>query len=527
MLRGGQQVELDVHLKGTPPRALAHARSAVEDRREALRKTYVALTRAEHATIVWYGPIGDDGAKASATPTGRLLLRAAATLGFDDDTMPDFKEPDAWASARSRLDELADRSKGTLTWAPETAPDRQPIAWRPPPQTPPAIETASWPEDRKSLGSQWIVTSYSGLAKGSAVHERDEKLAREEISAANETELHDGDESAENRISLTKPPLAVFANQPRLTLGRGTEYGTLVHEVFEHIDFTRGQAKDGREARDVVATAAGKVGLIDNAALLGEVTRLLPAILATPLDSKAPNAPLQGLPKGFTLAHLATSDRLDELDFDLRLGDGTHWRRSRSRSAECGPASKTALFETLPGCVDPRQVYEAILGLKTARTHGMASWLSWLRGRRDAGKALVGSIAGILTGSIDLVFRTGRGASARYFVADYKTNRIEACEPGHFAGAWLDREMAKAGYLLQSLIYTLALHRHLQSRLPGYDYDRHIGGYLYLFVRGMSGPNTPRDPATGHCLGVFGERWPKEVVAALDAALGPATEARS
>jgi exodeoxyribonuclease V beta subunit len=172
------------------------------------------------------------------------------------------------------------------------------------------------------------------------------------------------------------------------------------------------------------------------------------------------------------------------------------------------------------GCVDPRRVYEAILAVTPAGS-GLSSWIAHLRARRDEGISLVGSIAGILTGSIDLVFRASDAKATRYFVVDYKTNRLGTSEPGHYAGAWLEAEMATAGYFLQALLYTLALHRHLKARLRGYDYDAHVGGYLYLFVRGMSGANTPRDPATGRCLGVHGDRFPRQVVEALDAALCP------
>jgi exodeoxyribonuclease V beta subunit len=38
---------------------------------------------------------------------------------------------------------------------------------------------------------------------------------------------------------------------------------------------------------------------------------------------------------------------------------------------------------------------------------------------------------------------------------------------------------------LQGLFYALALHRYLRLRLPGYSFERHVGGYLYLFVRGV------------------------------------------
>jgi exodeoxyribonuclease V beta subunit len=84
--------------------------------------------------------------------------------------------------------------------------------------------------------------------------------------------------------------------------------------------------------------------------------------------------------------------------------------------------------------------------------------------------------------------------------------------------------MAESGYPLQAVIYTLALHRYLRARLPGYTYEAHFGGYLYLFVRGMSGPATPRDDTTGRCLGVFGDRWPVEAVEGFDSALCPPSE---
>ncbi len=40
-------------------------------------------------------------------------------------------------------------------------------------------------------------------------------------------------------------------------------------------------------------------------------------------------------------------------------------------------------------------------------------------------------------------------------------------------------------YDLQYVLYTLALHRLLKARLSGYDYHRHVGGAIYLFLRGV------------------------------------------
>ena len=59
--------------------------------------------------------------------------------------------------------------------------------------------------------------------------------------------------------------------------------------------------------------------------------------------------------------------------------------------------------------------------------------------------------------------------------------------------------------------------KRLQERLAGYDYDRHIGGHLYLYLRGMEGPDALQDD--GQAFGVYTDLWPKAVVLALDAAL--------
>jgi exodeoxyribonuclease V beta subunit len=45
--------------------------------------------------------------------------------------------------------------------------------------------------------------------------------------------------------------------------------------------------------------------------------------------------------------------------------------------------------------------------------------------------------------------------------------------------------MAEHRYDLQYQLYTLALHRYLRHRLPDYDYQRHFGGVIYLFLRGV------------------------------------------
>jgi exodeoxyribonuclease V beta subunit len=115
-----------------------------------------------------------------------------------------------------------------------------------------------------------------------------------------------------------------------------------------------------------------------------------------------------------------------------------------------------------------------------------------------------GSLQGLMVGFIDLVFRF----NDRYYVADYKSNhlgsRAELYSPENLQAAMLDHR-----YDLQYLIYTLALHRFLQSRIRQYDYEQHFGSVLYLFLRGMHPKN-----ATG--TGVYTARPPLALIEQLD-----------
>jgi exodeoxyribonuclease V beta subunit len=73
--------------------------------------------------------------------------------------------------------------------------------------------------------------------------------------------------------------------------------------------------------------------------------------------------------------------------------------------------------------------------------------------------------------------------------------------------------MAGHHYPLQALLYSVALHRYLRWRLPGYTPERNLGGIAYLFLRGMVGPATPR--AHGQPFGVFSWSVPPALVCEL------------
>jgi len=91
-----------------------------------------------------------------------------------------------------------------------------------------------------------------------------------------------------------------------------------------------------------------------------------------------------------------------------------------------------------------------------------------------------GSLNGMLKGFIDLTFEY----DGRFYVADYKSNHL-GDDYHHYAFSSMDESMRDHDYYLQGLFYTVALHRYLKVRLPQYDFDKHIGGAVYLFMRGM------------------------------------------
>ena len=113
-------------------------------------------------------------------------------------------------------------------------------------------------------------------------------------------------------------------------------------------------------------------------------------------------------------------------------------------------------------------------------------------------------LQGLMKGFVDLIFRF----QDRFFIADYKSNHLGSGFD-HYQPEQLRQAMLEHRYDLQYLIYTVALHRYLGSRISGYDYDSHFGGVYYLFLRGMSPEN---DAGTG----VYYARPERELIEKLD-----------
>jgi exodeoxyribonuclease V beta subunit len=438
---------------------------------EGLRLLYVALTRAEHQVIVWWSPCKD----AKKSGLGRVLF--ARDLDGTLDTTATGAIPND-ERCFERLGTLAARSEGTLRIE-ET--DRQPqkTPWQPPADE---VDHLSAARLSRPLDRAWHRTSYSritahahqplvGSEPAEDLVDDEELLPTDEDVGGEDAGGEDAaiDATEGDEASLRAVPL------PLSDTPGGAEFGTFVHAVLEHLDFAtddlRGALRELTE--DELDRRRTRVGDLDT------LVEGLARAVETPLG------PLAG---GRRLRDLTTIDRLNELDFELPLDPRLTGEVTVARIA-------TLLRAHLPA-EDPLAGYAA--ELEAARFDG--------------------ELRGFLTGSIDLVVRVpGADGAPRYLVADHKTNRLG--EWGRPITAWdyrpaaLPVAMTRGHYPLQALLYQVALHRYLRWRLPDYDPAAHLGGALYLFLRGMAGDDTPE--VDGHPCGVFGWEPPPALVVAI------------
>ena len=91
-------------------------------------------------------------------------------------------------------------------------------------------------------------------------------------------------------------------------------------------------------------------------------------------------------------------------------------------------------------------------------------------------------IQGMVRGTMDLVFCH----QDKYYLLDYKSNFLGEVLKDYDQAA-LKKAMSEHHYDWQYLLYVVALHRYLKTRLPHYDYNRDFGGVVYAFLRGMNG----------------------------------------
>ena len=252
-------------------------------------------------------------------------------------------------------------------------------------------------------------------------------------------------------------------SEPLLPASRfsGARFGNVLHEALETVDFALWRDWPGDAPPPGEAAALERAlrnGGYGSANDVAEGVPLLASLVGHTLNVV--------LPEGARLADVPPARRRPEMEFHFALA--------------------------------PARVDDVLAQL---HAHGLVAERQGFGARER--------LEGLMTGFIDLVYEHG----GRYYLLDYKSNQL----PDYGDDALADA-IAHSEYDLQYLLYTVALHRWLGFRLPGYDYGRHFGGVRYLFCRGLQAGRADSP-------GVFASLPPRALVESLDALLRLPVEA--
>lgn len=349
------------------------------------------------------------------------------------------------------LNELARDSAGAITvrsWS--AAGSVSPVA---PPVGGPDLLARELPSRRLTTRR---TSSFTGLSSGHDVPESPVDDARDVDDAPIEVEPTRGGEFGTLRVDREdRVPLDEFPRGPRA--------GDALHGILEKIDFERSDPAELARVSEEELTRHG----IDAPRWSELVAHSLDDVLRTPLLAHESELALASIP---------ASRRRPEMEFTFPVGSPE--RRRGAPLTATGLANALRTSSTLPADYADRV---ASLGFVP--------------------------LTGFLRGFIDLVLEH----QGRFFVVDYKSNHLGA-SPEHYAREALRVPMAEHHYFLQYHLYAVAVHRYLGARVPSYAYNRHFGGVLYLFLRGMSPERGPRT-------GVFFDRPSEQTVGELSRVL--------
>ena len=269
---------------------------------------------------------------------------------------------------------------------------------------------------------------------------------------ATAVELPDRDEAlagaATFRTALEEPP----EGKSIFTFPRGARAGIFLHEIFELLDFSG-------SSPEVIVSLVEK-GLQKH----GYDRDWQPHISA--MVNNVVTAPLSSPDGTFTLSGLNPGSWIPELEFFFPL--------------------RFVTSELLGGCLR-----------KWGAIHDTVDFA------RLPASLSFKPVRGMVRGFMDMVFEQG----GRYYLVDWKSNHL-GYRVEDYGREALQGAMESNLYPLQYLLYTVALNRHLSIRVKGYDYDRHFGGVIYLFLRGVS-------PGHGEEFGVFRDLPPAGMIAEL------------
>jgi exodeoxyribonuclease V beta subunit len=449
---------------------------------DSKRLLYVALTRAEHKVVLYWSAVGQGGESAN-TNTALAEFLASHLAGKKSDVSQGNEEPESpkltipvdQEPLTALMDSSATSSNGTISASHLPVKPDAPLTWSPTIEMADAqTSTAQYSraEPLSTFGySRWSYSQLSRLLSD----EQDDQVTADVRGSTDESNSTTEKPTATKEIAITKEE--AISSMPLYAIGGSNIFGNAVHEIIDSIDPA---SQDLHVNLKLEVERHFKHSHDEKKRQL-----IIDGIL------KSFHAPLGEPFAGNTLTTLGAAHRLSELEFNFHL-----------------PQNSIGAFS-------PNKIGELML------EHGQLNGLLFDYAQEIASSNYSSVIAGFMNGSIDAVFRVNAGSNPLYIVSDYKTDRLYNSEKSGanplvaYHPENLVTHMIDSGYILQAMVYSVALHRYLQWRQPGYDPDIHLGGTAYLFLRGMTGFNT--DEATPRPLGVFHWKPTTALVLALDA----------
>ena len=477
------------------PSDAALARARREAFSEELRLLYVALTRAQYRCVVTWGQVR----AAEHAPLAWLLHRAGGGASHRAGAPPDGGEDGANAGEDGAngeefdpVDAATEEAAARFAGLTGKALNDEVRAFAG--SCPNAVSAAVVDPEAPARTTALAVSPPSGLAARRL--DRPLRRSRQLTSFTALTAAAGWSRSTVDRPDVDRPdhdqhvvaepshePASSLEEENRrsaFTFPRGPAAGSCLHRIFEALD---GEA--GSE-RDLDAICRDALSEFDFGIEWRAVAR--------------------------TMVERARAVRLEEPEPGpnpaREPGTGSEAEDALRPSIVPGGTNGFRLADPVPRLVELEFAFP-VAGLDRARLgarleeHGYPNpFLPSSDGRPDESPSP--PIDGYLRGFVDLVVEH----AGRWYVIDYKSNWLGP-SPGDYSREAVAAAMGSSAYPLQYLLYLVALHRYLGLRLPGYDYERHVGGVFYLFVRGM-------DPAAGMDRGVWFDRPAASVVHELD-----------
>ncbi len=431
--------------------------------KEAERLAYVAMTRAKSLLmIIWC-----NGAKQDGNPLRSLLFG------------PDSIHRDIEEDNSHKLNSWLLNNNIGASFIPSSS-IKEYKNWLTPEQH---CELSLGPSPKRKLDKSWARHSYSSWIQQSRDDLHEQNLLKSE-------EGRDTEEPQEDKLKLeidepkttdeydAKKTLLFREKSPLSDFPRGSAAGECLHRILQQLDFT--VDSNSKESTEIIIGELLRSNI--NQDHLTTVQNGIKRILTTPLGGELNN---------FKLNELDNNRRISELSFDMPIGK----HAGRIQARDLVKAFKTDL------CSRFSNSYTDKLEELDIDAHGF------------------------LTGSIDLVFCDKKDPiESSWWVIDWKSNWIGEqdeegqelpCSPIYYSQNAMEKQMISHHYPLQAHIYLVALHRFLNWRLKSYNPNKNLGGYIYMFLRGVPG----EEPINGNSFstpGIIIEPAPIKRVIAID-----------